>query len=147
MSAICFEEPAAGFDRDEAPASKKTVLLVEDDPLTRGQLCALVRDDYEVLAARDGAEAVAVYERPGGRVDVLVTDYRMPRLDGVRLAELLAARDPRLSIIMVSGSAGRAELGRLFKLPKFVLLWKPFEVELLSELIAGFVGRPETARG
>lgn len=78
---------------------------------------------------------------------MLVTDYRMPRLDGVRLAELLAARDPRLSIIMVSGSAGREELGRLFKLPKFVLLWKPFEVELLSELIAGFVGGPQTARG
>jgi DNA-binding NtrC family response regulator len=57
----------------------------------------------------------------------------------VRLSEMLAARDPQLSIIMVSGSAGREELMRLFRLPKFVLLWKPFEVKVLLELIEGSV--------
>lgn len=130
--------------RAETAVSKRTILLVEDDPLTRQHLCLLLGDGYDVLAARDGAEAVEIYEQHGGRVDLLITDYVMPRLDGARLAELLAARDRRLPIIMVSGSAGRDEMERLFKLPKFVLLWKPFEVKVLLELVEGFVGGPGT---
>lgn len=116
------------------------MLVAEDDALTRGQLCALLGGEYEVLAAGDGEEALRLYEARAGRVHVVVTDCRMPRFDGVRLAEALAARDPGLSIIMVSGSAGREGLRRLSRPPKFVLLWKPFEVKLLLELVEGFVG-------
>lgn len=142
MAAICLEEGAGAADRcrEERAGAKKTVLLAEDDALTREQLRLMLCDDFEVLTARDGAEALELYERRGGRVDLLVTDYVMPRVDGVRLAEILAARDPRLPIIMVSGSAGREETERLFKLPKFVLLWKPFEVKVLLELVEGFAG-------
>jgi len=147
MSVTCLEGPTADGRGGAPGGAKKIVLLVEDDPLTRGQLCTLLGDEYEVLAACDGEEALRLYERREGRVDVVVTDYRMPRLDGVRLAELLAARDPRLSIIMVSASAGREEVERLFKLPKFALLWKPFEVKVLFELIEGFAGETPTAPG
>lgn len=135
MSAVCLEGPPAGA----GSYTKKTILLVEDDPLTRGQLSTLLGDEYEVLAACDGEEALELYEARAGQVDVVVTDYRMPRLDGVRLSELLAARDPRLSIIMISASAGREEMQRLFMLPKFVLLWKPFEIKVLLELVENFV--------
>ena len=138
MSAMCSEEPPAAVCG--AGRAKKTVLVAEDDRLARGQLCALLADDYEVLEARDGAEALEIYERRAGRIDVVVTDCLMPRLDGVRLTELLAARDPRLSIIMVSAGVGRDEMSRLFTLPKFVLLWKPFDVKVLLELVGGFVG-------
>jgi len=145
MSAVCSGGPHAGAHGAAAGGTKKTVLVVEDDPLTRGQLCTLLADEYEVLAARDGRDALEVYERHAGRVDVVITDYRMPGVDGVRLAEMLAGRDPQLSIIMISASAGRDELARLFKLPKFVLLWKPFEVKVLLELVEGFVGGPPAA--
>lgn len=145
MSASCLEEPPADAYGAQTSVEKKTVLLAEDDALTRVQLCTLLGDEYEVLAARDGAEALEIYERRAGRVDVVVTDYSMPRLDGVRLAELLAERDARLAIIMVSASAGREEVRRLFKLPKFALLWKPFEVGVLLELIEGSVGGPRAA--
>jgi CheY-like chemotaxis protein len=138
MSASCVEGPPA--EVYGAGRAKKTVLVAEDDRLVREQLCALLADEYEVLEARDGAEALEIYERRAGRIDVVVTDYCMPRLDGVRLSELLAERDPRLSIIMVSASVGREEMSRLFTLPKFVLLWKPFEVKVLLELVEGFVG-------
>jgi|GEM_PF-1942118 len=145
MSAFCLEGPPAGLCGEVAGRAKKTVLVAEDDRVARRQLCGLLADEYEVLEARDGAEALEIYEARGGRVDVVVTDCRMPRLDGVRLASLLAARDPRLSIIMVSAGVGREEMSRLFTLPKFVLLWKPFEVKVLLELVEGFVGDTSAA--
>jgi two-component system cell cycle sensor histidine kinase/response regulator CckA len=122
--------------------TRKTILLVEDDTLTRDQLGMLLQDGYDVLAARDGIEAAEVYEREKGRIDVVVTDYMMPRLDGARLAKLLACHDAGLPIIMVSGSVGCKEIERLFKLPKFVLLWKPFDVKVLLELVERFTGGP-----
>jgi two-component system cell cycle sensor histidine kinase/response regulator CckA len=102
----------------------------------------LLQDGYNVLAARDGVEAAEMYEREKGRIDVVVTDYMMPRLDGARLAKLLACHDAGLPIIMVSGSVGCKEIERLFKLPKFVLLWKPFDVKVLLELVERFTGGP-----
>ena len=122
--------------------TQKTILLVEDDKLMRDQLRALLQDGYDVLAARDGVEASEIYEREKGRIDLVVTDYMMPRLDGVGLAELLACHDLGLPIIMVSGSVGYKEIERLFNLPKFVLLWKPFDVKVLLDLVEGFTGGP-----
>ena len=106
----------------------------------RDQLRALLQDGYDVLAARDGVEASEIYEREKSRIDLVVTDYMMPRLDGVGLAELLACHDSGLPIIMVSGSVGYKEIERLFSLPKFVLLWKPFDVKVLLDLVEGFTG-------
>ena len=122
--------------------TQKTILLVDDDTLIRDQLRVLLEDGYDVLAARDGVEAAEMYEREKGRIDVVVTDYMMPRLDGARLAELLACHDARLPIIMLSGSVGCKDIERLFKLPKFALLWKPFDVNVLRELVEGFIGGP-----
>jgi two-component system cell cycle sensor histidine kinase/response regulator CckA len=122
--------------------TQKTILLVEDDTLIRAQLSVLLQDGYNVLAARDGVEAAEMYEREKGRIDVVVTDYMMPRLDGARLAKLLACHDAGLPIIMVSGSVGCKEIERLFNLPKFVLLWKPFDVKVLLELVERFTGGP-----
>jgi two-component system cell cycle sensor histidine kinase/response regulator CckA len=122
--------------------TRKTILLVEDDTLTRDQLGMLLQDGYDVLSARDGVEAAEIYEREKGRIDVVVTDYMMPRLDGARLAKVLACHDAGLPIIMVSGSVGCKEIERLFKLPKFVLLWKPFDVMVLLELVERFTGGP-----
>jgi CheY-like chemotaxis protein len=120
--------------------TRKTILLVEDDPLTRDLLGTLLQDGYDVLAARDGVEASEIYEREKGRIDVVITDYMMPRLDGARLAELLAGYDAGLPIIMVSGSVGYQEIERLFTLPKFALLSKPFDVKVLLELVDEFTG-------
>jgi two-component system cell cycle sensor histidine kinase/response regulator CckA len=121
--------------------------LIEDDTLLRNQLRVLFHDDYDVLSARGGVEAFEIYDREKGRIDVVVTDYVMPRLDGARLPELLVSQDPLRPIIMVSGSVGGNEIERLSKLPKFVLLWKPFDVKVLLELVEGFTGRPEKRRG
>jgi signal transduction histidine kinase/CheY-like chemotaxis protein len=111
------DAPASASD---APASggRERILLVEDD----AALLALSREillelGYAVYPARGGAEALAMLERMGEGLDILVTDVVMPEIGGRELARRAVARFPGLTVLYVSGYPGNAgpaveELGR-----------------------------------
>ncbi|MCA2981069.1 MAG: response regulator, partial [Myxococcaceae bacterium] len=70
--------------------ARQRVLVVDDSPLTRGLLVALLESvGYEVAEAADGADALARMEREA--VDLVVTDLEMPRVDGLELTRRLKA--------------------------------------------------------
>lgn len=102
-----------------------TLLLVEDEPAIRQLMArALSGAGYRVLEARTGAEAVAVYERYGADVDLLITDIRMPYLSGVELAAELRRRRRTLKILYVTGYPDDRTSGE----PQLV---KPFQRDAL----------------
>ncbi len=85
------------------------VLLVEDEQLI-AELFAeeLLADGHDVAIAGDGQEALTRFveaEAAGTPYDVVVTDVRMPRMDGVTLTRRLRARHPDLPVVVVSGYA------------------------------------------
>jgi two-component system, cell cycle sensor histidine kinase and response regulator CckA len=87
-----------------APDVKETILLVEDEPAVRGLFAqALTRAGYRVLEARNGQEAMKVFDQHGDTIDLLLTDMRMPYMGGAELAEHLRARRSTLKLICVSG--------------------------------------------
>ena len=70
---------------------------------------ALGQDGHEVVATADGGEALDALARERGRFDLLLTDIRMPVMDGIALA-LAAARDyPELTILLMTGYADQRE--------------------------------------
>ena len=86
------------------------ILIAEDEDALRS-LCAraLASDGHEVVAAGNGSEECETLAREHGRFDLLLTDIRMPIMDGIALA-LAAARDyPDLSILMMTGYADQRE--------------------------------------
>ena len=90
---------------EDAPPA--TILLVEDEPAVRQLVAlALTRAEYTVLEARDGEQAVAIFDAHVGTIDLLVTDLRMPQMDGTELVRLLRARAPHLKVLCVSGYPG-----------------------------------------
>jgi two-component system, cell cycle sensor histidine kinase and response regulator CckA len=81
-----------------------TVLVADDEPALRAAAARVLRGaGYQVLEAGHGAEALAVADAAGARIDVLVTDVVMPGLGGVELAERVAERDPGVRIVYMSG--------------------------------------------
>ena len=89
------------------PAAKETILLVEDEPAVRGLFAqALMRAGYRVLEARNGQEAMKVFDQHGESIDMLLTDMRMPYMGGAELAQQLRARRKTLKLICVSGYPG-----------------------------------------
>jgi two-component system, cell cycle response regulator CpdR len=86
------------------------ILLAEDEESVRQLVArALTQDGHEVVATVDGAEAFDALKREGGRFDLLLTDIKMPVMDGLALA-LAAARDhPKLPIVLMTGYADQRE--------------------------------------
>jgi len=104
---------AAAHDSGGTPpaAFRETILLVEDEPAVRQLFAlALTRAGYEVLEARNGQEALKVFDKHGARIDLLLTDMRMPYMGGAELMEQLRRRRQTLKLICISGYPGMSEI-------------------------------------
>jgi CheY-like chemotaxis protein len=85
----------------------ETILLVEDEPAVRHLFAtALTRAGYRVHEARNGEEALKVFEEVGQSVDLLLTDMRMPYMGGAELARRLRERKDSLKLLYISGYPG-----------------------------------------
>ena len=117
---------------------RETILLVEDEPAVRQLFAqALVRAGYRVHEARNGQEALKVFDQHGDSVDLLLTDMRMPFMGGAELASQLRARRGTLKLLCISGYAGGNEL-------EFSgdFLAKPFSRDQLLAKVREILDRP-----
>lgn len=114
--------PAKALPVEPAPKDKTCVLLVDDEPAIRMLFAAsLRRDGYHVVEAGDGQEAVEVAKK-ADRIDLVITDVRMPKMNGVAMANALREAKPEIRIVFVSGyPVDLAALG-----PNSCMLNKPF---------------------
>ena len=97
-----------------------TILLADDEPAIRTLIeAALQAEGYRVLPARNGYEALKVFEERGADIDMVITDMRMPYIGGSDLIAALQARSATLKCLCITGYAADSNLG----LP---LLSKPF---------------------
>jgi PAS domain S-box-containing protein len=113
-----------------------TILVVEDEPDVRELLDhVLSSEGHRVALARSGVDALDVVEQLQ-RVDVLVTDIVMPKMDGLELARRLSARLPRLKILYLSGYPGDMLIDRGALLPGSAFLTKPFSIRSLLSTLA-----------
>ncbi len=109
------------------------VLVAEDEQPVRELLArALTQDGHHVQVAPDGAAALEMLSGPDS-FDLLLSDIRMPVMDGIALA-LTAARDyPQLAIVLMTGYAG--ERDRALGIDELVhdIVLKPFTLDDLKQ--------------
>ena len=103
-------QTAVAADEKSTTDTRESILLVEDEPAVRQLfLLALTRAGYRVYEARNGQEALKMFDQHGDSIDLLLTDLRMPYMGGAELAQHLRARRKSLKLIAISGYAGTAE--------------------------------------
>ncbi|HET6922623.1 MAG TPA: sigma-54 dependent transcriptional regulator [Anaeromyxobacteraceae bacterium] len=111
------------------------VLIVDDELNIRRVLAAMLkRDGYEVTAAADGEQALAVLAR--APVQVVVTDLVMPRLDGLSLLRRVAADYPDVPVIVITAHGTVDSAVAALKAGAFDFITKPFEQDELKKVIA-----------
>ena len=116
----------------------ETILLVEDEPAVRQLFAhALVRSGYAVYEARNGEEAMKLFAEHGDTIDLLLTDMRMPSMNGAELAHHLRGRRGTLKLICISGYPGGLD-------PDLAadFLAKPFSRDELLSKVREVLDRP-----
>jgi len=118
-----------------APLHKLAILVVDDEPAFRSLVAATLKQDgYHVMEASDGAEAVEVAEKVK-HVDLVVTDIRMPQMDGVELTNALRKTQPYVPVVFITGHP--TDIRRF--VPNSCTLNKPFLREDLMRAVHQFM--------
>ncbi len=113
-------------------------LLVEDEPLILKLLTAQLEDGgFAVVTACDGLEGLQIIADPYAAIDAVVTDIRMPRLDGWALAQQARKAMPDVPVVYVSGDS--ADLWDSNGVPNSLMLQKPFVGEQLLTALATLI--------
>ena len=113
------------------------ILIAEDEDALRA-LCAraLATEGHEVKSACDGGEALDLLTREQAGFDLLLTDIRMPIMDGIALA-LSAARDfPEITILLMTGYADQRERAHGLDAIIHDVIAKPFTVAALRDTVS-----------
>lgn len=119
--------------RQRCSAGSRRLLLAEDEPLLRASLArGLEVAGYIVSTAVDGEEAAEMFMRDDG-FDLLLTDMRMPGLDGLELSRRLRRRAPRLPVLFMSGFTD--ERSRADVTARSAFVTKPVKLKILTEEI------------
>ncbi len=113
------------------------ILIADDEELMRQLVArAIAMDGHETITAEDGAEALEILVRNNGAFDLLLTDIKMPVMDGIALA-LAAARDfPKLTILLMTGFADQRERASGLDAIVHDVVTKPFAVADIRTAVA-----------
>ena len=120
------------------------ILVVDDEePIRKLVARGLSLDGHDCLIAADGAEALDIITAENGRFDLLLTDIRMPMMDGIALA-LAAKRDfPALTIMLMTGYADQRERAASLDAIIVEVMTKPFTLADLRAVVARILAGPD----
>jgi two-component system, NtrC family, response regulator HydG len=112
---------------------KAQILVVDDDPGVRYTLREILENaDTAVAEAEDGVAALAFLET--GHADLVITDLRMPKLDGMKLlGELIARADPPRVVVLTAHGSERHAV-QAMKLGAYDYFAKPFDADLVVQV-------------
>ena len=114
---------------------KKQVLIVDDEPNLRKILAAqLSRDGYEVMLAEDGEQGLTMLREH--HIDLVVTDLKMPKVDGMTLLREALREQPDLPIVMITAHGTVDTAVEALKLGAFDYLTKPFDKDEVRSVVA-----------
>ncbi|MDP6946258.1 MAG: response regulator, partial [Myxococcota bacterium] len=117
-------------------AHKARILVVDDEANMRMVLRAMLsREGYEVDEAADGLSALAALERCGGDVQVIITDLRMPGLDGMGLLGRIVADYPGRPVVMITAHGSVDTAVEAMKVGAFDFVTKPFDAGDLRAVV------------
>jgi CheY-like chemotaxis protein len=112
---------------------KDPILVVDDEPEIRKLVSAMVRQfGYEVMTADSGEHALTLYKHHKGPIAMLITDVVAPGMSGPMLADKLAALQPNLKVLYISGYDNTHVVQKYVVERGHALLAKPFTVAELQ---------------
>src|SRR3569833_1910213 len=112
------------------------ILVAEDDENVRAFVTrALAHMGHEVTEAEDGGLAAEICAEKNGEFDLLLSDIKMPVMDGIALALTVAAQFPELTILLMTGFADQRERAHGLEALIYDVVPQPFSLQVLLEKV------------
>jgi len=116
----------------------KRVLVVDDEPSVGNTILIVLKmDGYQIQVAEDAEQALALYE--SDKPDLVITDFKLPGMDGLEMARVLRQRCPSQRIILITAYLETLEQAASNISNVDLLLGKPFSVQQLRDAVAGLL--------
>lgn len=119
------------------------ILLADDEPAARGYVEMILRDlgIADIVMAEDGLQALSRFEQGGAGFDLIICDWKMPRLSGLEFLKLVRAKRPDMPFLMVTALATMIAVEEAMAHDVTAYIAKPFSPEQLEEKILVLVNR------
>lgn len=119
---------------EPAQPQKRTVLVVDDDPIQTGQIAMFLQSQgIEVVTENNGYAAVNAIKRI--KPAIVIMDVRMPGLDGIEAARLIAGLVPRPRVILMSGYPDSVFAANRQHAEVFAVIEKPIPLSALLQFV------------
>jgi CheY-like chemotaxis protein len=119
------------------PKGNRALILLVDDETEISELASAMLTDegYRVILARDGFEALKIYQQIGKQIGLVILDFFLPVMDGDAVFDELRALNPEVAVVLSSGFAEQSKLGNMLAQGLKGFIPKPYTREKLLEQV------------
>lgn len=119
------------------PKGNRELILLVDDEMEIAELAATMLTDegYRVILARDGFEALKIYQEIGKLIALVILDFFLPVMDGDAVFDELRALNPEVVVVLSSGFAEQSKLGNMLAQGLKGFIPKPYTSDKLLEQV------------
>ena len=119
------------------PKGNRELLLLVDDEAEIAELASAMLTDegYRVILAKDGFEALKIYQQIGNQIALVILDFFLPVMDGDAVFDELRALNPEVAVVLSSGFAEQSKLGAMLAQGLKGFIPKPYTAEKLLEQV------------
>ena len=123
--------------------SREKILLI-DDEVEVAELAAemLAEEGYPVILAKDGFEALQIYQQLGSKIGLVILDFFLPIMDGDAVFDELRAANPSVDVVLSSGFAEQSKLGAMLAQGLRGFIPKPYTRQKLLEQVRLILDTP-----
>ena len=121
--------------------TKKKILVVDDKGMNRYMLGGIFRDNYEIIEAGGGMEAIAIIDKEYDELAVILLDIIMPGIDGFGVLEHMKEQDylNRLPGVIVTDDSSEATAVKAFEYKVADMVIKPFEPRIIKRRVENII--------
>ena len=123
------------------PKGNRELILLVDDEIEISELASTMLTDegYRVILAKDGFEALKIYQQIGKQIGLVILDFFLPVMDGDAVFDELRALNPEVAVVLSSGFAEQSKLGNMLAQGLKGFIPKPYTREKLLEQVRSTV--------
>lgn len=113
-----------------------TILVVEDEKLMLHLLQRVLSNSgYQVLTAADGEEAIDIYRRHKGEINMVLLDLGLPKISGVEVFGMMKEADPAVCVVVASGYLERETKSKMHQAGVTHFVDKPYMIDKVLETL------------